>query len=127
MTPTSVNFRRGRKWLPPFRNHRHRLTRKRPAKNIENKCEWATPGFASLPGSRTLPVKAPHAKHDAVDFIGGWREGLQVDANDIVVAHFPRQSHQQPPSREPPPVREQRSAQRLLELDVQFFHLKRPH
>src|SRR5271166_2825636 len=42
-----------------------------------------------------LPVEAPHALHCAADFVCGRGEGLEVYADDFVVAHFPRQAHQE--------------------------------
>lgn len=72
-----------------------------------------------------LPVELPHAKDGPVDLVRWGREGLQVDAHDIVVAHRPRQAHQQPPDPEPAPVRQQRGLHGLLELDVKLLHFKR--
>ena len=62
-----------------------------------------------------------------MDLLRGRREGLQIDADDIVVAHRPGQAHQEPPDGKPAPVGQQRGLHRLPELDVKLLHLERAH
>ena len=61
----------------------------------------------------------------AVDLFGRSGEGLQIDANDIVMGHRPWQPHKQPPNGESAPIREQRFIEGLLQFDLQLFHFKR--
>src|SRR6516162_5897188 len=70
------------------------------------------------------PVIPPHALHGADDHIGGRSEGLKVDAHDVVIAHRPRQAHEEPPDGKPPPIDQKRAVHRLLQLDVKLFHVE---
>ena len=38
-------------------------------------------------------VIAPHAFEGAVDFVGGFFEGVEGDADDVIVGHRPRKAH----------------------------------